>query len=207
MPEWYEWIGYLASLIVLISLVMSSLKKLRWINMMGSILFAAYGLLIGSYPVAIMNLGIVIVNIYYLIQIYGQKDSFKLIPILDNTYLNHFMDVYKKDISHFIDLGTDITKTGLIKYYVIRNTVPAGLFIGKPVEDNMLEILVDYTTPAYRDFKTADFLFKDQRDVFLKKGYKVFLSKPGHEKHKSYLEKIGFKPTTYLDEVYYKKEI
>jgi hypothetical protein len=207
MPELIEWIGYVASLIVLISLVMSSLKKLRWINMIGSIIFAVYGLLIKSYPVAIMNLGIVMVNIYYLIQIYGQKDSFKLIPILDTTYLDHFIDVYNKDMSHYIDLGHDITKPGLVKYYVIRNTVPAGLFIGQPVEDHMLEILVDYTTPAYRDFKTADFLFENQRDVFLKKGYKVFLSKPGHEKHQAYLEKIGFNPTTYQNQAYYKKEI
>lgn len=207
MPGLVEWIGYAASLIVLISLVMSSLRKLRWINMVGSVIFAVYGVLITSYPVAVMNLGIVIVNIYYLVQLYGKKDLFKLIPIADDAYLDHFMDVYNKDISQFIDLSYDLTAKDLTRFFVSRNTVPAGLFIGRKVDNNMFEIIVDYTTPAYRDFKMADFLFKNQKEVFLEQGYKTLLSKPGQEKHRAYLEKIGFKETTYSNEVYYIKEI
>jgi len=77
MPSLVEWIGYIASLIVLISLVMSSVKRLRWINLTGSLIFAVYGVLISSYPVAVMNLGIVLVNTYYLYQIYSKKDLFQ----------------------------------------------------------------------------------------------------------------------------------
>ena len=61
-----EWIGYIASMIVLVSLLMSSIKKLRWINMVGALIFGAYGFMIGSMPTGIMNLGIVIIDIYYL---------------------------------------------------------------------------------------------------------------------------------------------
>ena len=143
--------------------------------MTGSIIFAIYGLLIKSYPVAVMNMGIVLVNIYYLRQIYGRIDLFKLIPIADYAYFNHFMDVYKKDMSKFIDVQLDITKEGLLKYFVIRNTIPAGLFIGNPIEDDKLEILVDYTTPAYRDFKIAQYLFEQQKEVFLDRGFKFLL--------------------------------
>ena len=202
-----EYIGYLASLIVLVSLLMSSVKKLRWINMVGSVIFAIYGILIGSYPVAVMNFGIVLVNIYYLVQMYGNKDLFKLIHVMDKPYFDHFIDVYKKDMNKYLELEHDITEEGLVKYFVSRNTVPAGLFIGKKIEDNKLEILVDYTTPTYRDFKIAEFLFVDQKDIFKKQGFDILLSKSGNEKHKLYLEKMGFKQTTYLDEPYYMKEI
>jgi len=34
-----EWTGYLASIVVLISLLMASVVKLRWINMAGAFLF------------------------------------------------------------------------------------------------------------------------------------------------------------------------
>lgn len=207
MPGWYEWIGYAASLIVLISLIMSSVKRLRWINLTGSLIFAVYGLLITSYPVAVMNLGIVFVNSYYLYQIYSKKDLFELIPIKDNAYFEHFMDVYRKDMSQFINLEHDITQNGLIKFFVSRNTIPAGLFIGKKVEDNKLEIWVDYTTPTYRDFKIAEYIYTQKREVFIEQGFKVLLTKPGKEKHNTYLEKIGFEKTTYLGELYYKKEI
>jgi hypothetical protein len=43
MDKYLEYIGYVASLIVLISLLMSSVKRLRWINMIGSLIFGAYG--------------------------------------------------------------------------------------------------------------------------------------------------------------------
>ncbi len=207
MPGWYEWVGYAASLIVLISLIMSSVKRLRWINLTGSIIFAVYGLLIKSYPVAIMNLGIVIVNTYYLFQIYSKKDLFELIPIKNDEYFNHFMNVYRKDMSQFINLEHDITQEGLVKFFVSRNTVPAGLFIGRKVEDHKLEIWVDYTTPAYRDFKIAEYIYTNKKDVFISQGFTTLLTKPGKEKHNRYLEKMGFETTTYLDEQYFIKEI
>ena len=47
-----ELVGYFASLLVLISLLMTSVVKLRVINMIGSLIFAVYALLICSYPTA-----------------------------------------------------------------------------------------------------------------------------------------------------------
>ena len=58
-PVLLDWIGYIASLIVLVSLLMSSVKKLRWINLGGALLFGIYGFLIGSLPTGFMNFGIV----------------------------------------------------------------------------------------------------------------------------------------------------
>ena len=55
-----DWFGYLASLIILISLVSTSIIKLRLINTVGATLFATYGILIGSLPTAGMNAGIVL---------------------------------------------------------------------------------------------------------------------------------------------------
>ena len=51
----WELIGYLASLLVLISLLMTSVVKLRIINLIGSFIFAVYALAIRSYPTAVMN--------------------------------------------------------------------------------------------------------------------------------------------------------
>ncbi|MEL7596968.1 MAG: lactate dehydrogenase [Clostridiaceae bacterium] len=74
--NWLEWLGYLASLIVLISLLMNSILKLRWINLVGSGIFSLYGFLIGALPVGFMNLGIVLINIYHLVKIYHSKEYF-----------------------------------------------------------------------------------------------------------------------------------
>ena len=64
----FEMLGYLASVFVAASLTMCSLTRLRVINLIGALLFTAYGLIINAYPVAAVNAFIVLVNIYYLQQ-------------------------------------------------------------------------------------------------------------------------------------------
>ncbi|MEZ5149235.1 MAG: hypothetical protein R2759_19740 [Bacteroidales bacterium] len=43
-----EWIGYMASGIIALSMTMSSIVKFRWINLVGAGTFATYGFLIGA---------------------------------------------------------------------------------------------------------------------------------------------------------------
>lgn len=64
-----EIVGYLASLIVLISFLMKNMKTLRIINTIGCVLFVAYGILLNfSIPIVLTNVAIVGINIYYLIK-------------------------------------------------------------------------------------------------------------------------------------------
>ena len=53
---WVEWFGYAASLMVAVSLMMSSIVKLRWFNLVGATMFSTYGFIIGSLPVGFLNL-------------------------------------------------------------------------------------------------------------------------------------------------------
>ncbi|MGI2206646.1 YgjV family protein [Shewanella baltica] len=71
----WEWVGYLASVVVAISLMMSNIKKLRWWNLLGAALFVAYGVAIGAYPVALVNFFIVLIDTYYLVKLYREADS------------------------------------------------------------------------------------------------------------------------------------
>jgi len=61
-----EWIGYLASLFVLLSFLMKNIITLRYVNSVGCLFFVIYGILIDSWPIIITNAAIVSVNIYYL---------------------------------------------------------------------------------------------------------------------------------------------
>ncbi|MCL1091212.1 hypothetical protein L2744_16700 [Shewanella profunda] len=68
----WEWVGYLASVVVAISLMMSNIKKLRWWNLIGAALFVSYGVAIDAYPVALVNFFIVLIDIYYLVKLYRE---------------------------------------------------------------------------------------------------------------------------------------
>ena len=55
-----EWVGYSASLFIVISLTMTSIVKLRIINSIGCLLFVIYGL-------------IIMINIYNLYMLFKSK--------------------------------------------------------------------------------------------------------------------------------------
>lgn len=62
-----DFIGYLASFLVLFSFLMKKMRYLRIINTLGCTLFVAYGFLLNfSWPIIVTNLAIIIINIYYL---------------------------------------------------------------------------------------------------------------------------------------------
>ena len=156
--DYKEWIGYLASLIVLVSLLMSSVKKLRWINLVGSLTFAVYGFLINALPVAVMNSGIVLINVYYLVQMYRKSDYFSLISLdKDKEYFEYFVNFYKEDIKSFITEDRNLGEENLAKFFVLRNTVPAGIFVAKKLEDSTMHVYIDYVTPQFRDFKIGEY--------------------------------------------------
>ncbi len=203
-----EWIGYIASAIVLVSLLMSSIKKLRWINLFGALLFGAYGFMIGSIPTGLMNLGIVVIDIYFLYRMYLSKEYLRILPIEEDTeYLKYFLDFYKKDISKFQDLEKlDISKS-IIKLYLLRNMNPAGVFVCDEYDNHTLEIVFDYVIPLFRDFKIGSFVFGKQKLYFLSKGYNRFVVFTESKEHIKYLKKMGFIETKLNGKTGYTKEI
>ena len=64
-----ELFGYLGSTLVVVSMLMASVVKLRVINMIGSIISGTYALIIGSFPLALMNFCLIVINAYNLIRL------------------------------------------------------------------------------------------------------------------------------------------
>lgn len=188
-----EWIGYLASTIVLISLLMSSIKKLRWINLIGSSIFATYGFLIGSFPVGFMNVGIAAINIYYLYKMYASKDFFQFLPIdTKSQYLNFFLDFHRKNIERFMNLPYEDIHKADISLFVLRNMQPTGVFVCSKYDELTLKVEIDYVVKEFQDFKIGCFVFDKQKAFFQEKGFHRFISFTKNEKHINYLRRMGF---------------
>lgn len=62
MNTWVELLGYLGSALVVCSMLMTSVVRLRLVNMAGSVLSAVYGLIIGAYPLVLMNACLLAIN-------------------------------------------------------------------------------------------------------------------------------------------------
>lgn len=66
-----EWVGYVASLVLMISFLMKNINTLRIINSVGALLFVLYGVMLSiSWPIIITNTFIFGVNVYYLVKYY-----------------------------------------------------------------------------------------------------------------------------------------
>ena len=183
--------GYVSSIVILISLTMSSIMKLRVINMTGSILFTIYGLMLHSVPTAFLNFGIVVINLYYLTKLYKKKEVFKLVEVSeDSELLEYFYSNNSKELTELF--GDNLHEQGQKVFFMLRNNHTAGILVGTE-EKETLKIKVDFVTEEYRDFKLGKYFFEENTEELVKKGYKKVYSKALHEKHKEYLEKIGFR--------------
>lgn len=72
--ELTEYIGYLASIVIMISFLMKNIITLRTINLIGGLLFIVYGVLLSmSIPIIATNTFVVGVNFYYLVKHFRSK--------------------------------------------------------------------------------------------------------------------------------------
>lgn len=182
-------IGYFGSLLVVVSMLMSSVIKLRVINTIGSSIFAVYALIIHSYPTAVMNFCLVAINIYNLIRLQKTDKHYDLIDgKIDDRFLAYILNYYKNDMKEFfpeVHLDTLVADTA---YIVCSDATPAGLLLGKESRKGELEVILDYSTPTYRDCSVGNYLYSQLST----KGIHSLVYAGKSQKHEPYLKKMGF---------------
>ncbi len=195
-PLVYEIIGYVASVLIAVSLMMSAIVRLRVINMIGAAAFCVYGILIGAIPVAAMNGFIVLINIYYLARILGDREYFQLLRVSpDGEYLNAFLDFYREEISSFQPDFDFKPGENDICAFILRNMVPGGLIIGTPDANGTMTVRLDFVIPQFRDFKISSYLFNEEMDFLREQGIRKLVAKSGEKAHNAYLQRVGFQPS------------
>jgi len=189
-----EYIGYTGSVLVAISLTMSNIWRLRWINLAGSILFMIYGLFLGLVPVAVVNAFITLVNLYYLRQLARNKDYFSLLPVdvHNSRFMQKFITFHKREIKRFFPEFTPENLETSEAVFILRNMIPVGLFVFHPHDNGEIHIDLDYVIPSYRDLKNAHFMFHSDNTYFEQYHASVFLLTPRSRSVRSYAERMGF---------------
>jgi len=190
-----EMIGYAASILIAVSLLMKSILKLRLINLVGAVVFTVYGLLIGAYAIAIVNAIIAAIDLYYLYGIFAAKEYFTLLETRhDSEYLQQFVKFHSQEIKHFLPDFTYLPAEQSLVFFILRDMVPAGLFIAEQQPGGTLWVSLDFVIPRYRDFKIGRFLFEQKSQFFKDKGIRKIFSATGNPAHTQYLVRMGFGP-------------
>ena len=184
-----ELIGYIGSALVLVSMLMTSVVRLRIINLTGSVIFAVYALIIQSYPTALMNIALAGINIFYLFRIFKEQKIYDAVKTDKNDgYFSYLLARYHDDIlSCFPDASIDGTDAD-VAYLICCDSDPACLFLGRKIASGKLEVILDYATPVYRDASAGRFLY----NRLAKDGYRSLAFVNDARNHIPFLKKVGY---------------
>ena len=184
-----EAIGYLGSALVLVSFLMASVVKLRVVNSVGSTIFAIYALIIRSYPTAIMNICLLLINLYYLWKLRNKEPNYRMVSLSpEESFVGFFLDSYGKDIAAcFPGRSWDTARLNRA-FLVCHGAEPAGLLLGEE-RDGVLDVALDYSTPAYRDSSEGLYLLEHLPE----EGIRRLRYEHAEETHLGYLQKMGYR--------------
>ena len=186
-----ELFGYLGSFLVLVSMLMTSVVRLRVINLIGSAIFSTYAILIRSYPTALLNGCLVCVNLYHLFKLRrASGKSYEIQPLgVGEGFTAWFVAKYRHDIERYFPALTPEGAQAAEGWAVFYDNRAAGLLLGRR-DGGRFDAILDYTSPDFRDSSVGTFLYA-QLPVL---GISELSCPGGSPEHAQYLEKMGFVP-------------
>lgn len=195
-----EALGYAASALVVLSLTMRSILRLRIISLCGSVTFLTYGILIDSTPIIITNVCIATINIWFLrkelaVRQSGHGDLGASRIRSDSPFLRDFVEYHIDDICHFqpefqMPVGDDV-----VALMLTRDALPAGLVVGH-LHGDIMHIDLDYVLREHRDSRLGKWLYGSGRSVFREFGITELRAVAVTTAHDKYLRGVGFEPPT-----------
>ncbi len=190
-----EALGYAASALIIFSITQTSILKLRLLGLAGSLAFLVYSIAIGAYPIAVVNAVAAAIHIWYLRKLTVRKDEvFRILHVLPGSrYLLDFLDFYGDEIEgRFQPDFAYIPSSDQVTAFILRDMVPAGLLIGKPMDDGTFRISLDFVIPQYRDFKIGAFVYSPESGLFTGSSPTCVWTEASTSDHARYLDRMGF---------------
>ena len=204
-------VGYAASVLLAISLLVNNDLKFRWLNTWGCLAFIIYGILINAFPIILTNSILLLINGYHLIKIYRRNENFDLLEFSkDDKLIHKFLSFYQKDIeTYFPNYDPDRDEfANNISFVVLRDMVIANIFVAAILDDGTALIKLNYTVPKYRDYKVGKFLFRKEKQLLLSRGIRrLVYTHVFNKQHEKYLLKMGFGKELVEAQLYYYKNI
>lgn len=189
MDMMIEIFGYIGSAFVVVSMLMSSIVKLRVINTVGCVVSVVYSIIVGAIPLALMNACLIVINVYNLVMLKKTSKKYDLVETnSDDAMMTYFVNKYESDIKQYFLEFNKTEVNGKKAYAVCCDGNMAGVIIGSE-NNGTFDVDIDYTSPVYRDCSVGKFLYSSLK---LKGITTLSFSKPYSKNHEDYLKKMGF---------------
>lgn len=186
---WLELLGYLGTVLVIVSMLMTSLVRLRVINVIGGTVSTIYALLINAIPMVVMNACLISINLYKLYRQLSSRQQYHIVKsTAADALVQHFLACNSKDITASCPGFSAQDSLEAVVYVVCAGSDPVGILLGTQA-GNTMQVLLDYAVPARQDRSIGGYLYKNLPSFGVTKLITAQNAVPSREK---YLAKMGF---------------
>lgn len=202
-----EIVGYVGSALIAISMMMRSVLRLRLLNLAGAIVLTVYAILIQAWPIVALDGFITVVNSYEIWRLLKERRQHSEFDVLEvetsSRYLRKFVSQYREDIRRFQPEfpGAHVAERAFL---ILKDALVAGVVLVRGTTDDRRVGVVelDYILPWHRDLQPARYLY-EQRRLLHQIGFDEVVARPGTDKHRQYLERVGYE----RDGEWYRREV
>ena len=189
--NWVEIIGYAGTVLVLFSMMMTSIVKLRTWAVVGCFVSTVYAVLGSAWPVVFLNVGLIVIHVINLYHLHKTKVMFEVVAYNPgDAGLKRFMKYHRDDIQYCFPGYAFEIKENTDVHMVFADNEAVGVLLGTR-EGSKFHIELDYATPKYRDCSVAENLYahlkKEGIDTLT-----VERTPSDKNQYKQYLTKMGF---------------
>ncbi|AEI13525.1 YgjV family protein [Cellulomonas gilvus] len=191
--NWLEVIGWIGSVLVVVSLMQARVLRFRVLNLVGAVIATGYNIAIGVWPFAAMNGAIAIIDVYWLARLLRERHdeaAYEVVEVRpDDAYLARVLDVHAADIARFAP-GYAGPRSGSVAFLVVRGDETVGVVQVHDEGAGTGRVQLDYVTPRFRDFTPGEFVYR-RSGVFRERGFERLVVEPVPA-NQDYFRRVGF---------------
>ncbi len=190
---WVDALGWFGSALLVFSLLQARILRLRVLNTVACGILTGFNAILGVWPMVAMNVVLAGINVVFIVRMLrerGDERAYAVLPVReDDSYLRHFLELYRTDIARFFPAFGAGSGEGRSTYLVQHGDETAGVIVVRDGGGGTAQVELDYVTPRFRDFAPGEFVFR-RSGLFRDRGFARVLTPPGMVA--PYYERLGF---------------
>lgn len=188
MNIYVEIFGYIGTVFVIVSMMMTSLVRLRAINICGGMISLLYSCYYGAWAMVVMNACLITINIVQIIIALRGRGSYHYCSVgFDEAAVSVFMSTHASDIGRYSPALESLVYSGAQVNMIYSTGEAAGIVVTEQ-DGDQLRLLGEYTVPKHRSVATGRFLLESLKG----QGAGEVFATPVSEKQEKHLLKLGF---------------
>jgi hypothetical protein len=195
---WLEVVGWLGSVLVVLSLMLAGVWRFRVLNLIGAVIATGYNAVLGIWPFAAMNGAIAVIDVLWLIRLHRDRHdeaAYQVIEVApDDAYLAHTLRTHGADIARFYPSFAGVETSGRHAFLVLKGDETVGVVLVRDGGGGDAHIELDYVTPRFRDFTPGEFVYR-RSGVFARRGFRRLVVPRDVVGSQDYYERVGFTAT------------